>query len=268
MRSDAARACWARRPSRGLRRLLLALLATAGVPQAVALGAGTSTPSASERFQQANDAARSGDYPKATAAYRALADSGETSAALYWNWAHVAQAEGRRGESVWALLRARERDPGDGAVSRALERLREELNLDPSELAPDPLAQSRRWARWLHVDLLAAGLLLLSLAAHTLRRLTHLDRVSVASWTCFGCGSLLAALWIAGSQARPTAVVVRRDAALFDAAAPNAESIGALREGEVVPVLARSAGYLRIQDSAGGRGWARADEVTPLDDAP
>jgi hypothetical protein len=236
-------------------------VATGGLP---ALGAGAST--SGERFQQANEAARSGDYPKAIAAYRSLAAGGETSAALYWNWAQVALAQGSRGESVWALLSARERDPRDAAVARALERLREELNLDPAELAPEPLAQWRRWARWLHVDLVAAALLLLSLAAHAARRIGRVDRGRATSWTCFALGVLLALLWSLGSQAKATAVVVRRGATLFDAASTSAESIGTLREGEVVPVLTRSGDYLRVQDSAGARGWARADEVALIDD--
>jgi hypothetical protein len=73
---------------------------------------------------------------------------------------------------------------------------------------------------------------------------------------------------VAGALARPTAVVVRRGAPLLDAASPSADAAGALREGEVVPVLAESAGYVRIEDSSGARGWAAADDVRRLDRAP
>lgn len=242
----------------------LAWVSTVEVPAARCASAAT----VSERFHQANEAARAGDFPKAIATYRALAARGETGAALYWNWAQAAQAQGARGEAVWALLRARERDPGDAAVARALERLREELNLDASELAPEPLAQWRRWARWLRVDFVAAGLLLVSVALRALRRFGRRERGRAASWTCFGFGVVLALLWVTGSHARQTAVIVQRGATLFDAASTSAESTGTLREGEVVPVLAVSAGYLQIQDSAGARGWARASEVAIVDDTP
>ncbi len=125
---------------------------------------------AAERFRQANDLVRSGDYPKATAVYGELAASGQESASLYWNWAQAATARGASGEALWALLRARELDPGDRAVARDVERLRESLNLDPAEIAPEPLAAAGRASRRFHLDLVALGLLVLSLGAHALLR--------------------------------------------------------------------------------------------------
>jgi hypothetical protein len=253
---------------RSTRWLTLALLTLASLALGPSFAECASALSASERFQHANEAARAGDYTEAIKAYRDLAGAGATSAALYWNWAQVARAQGARGESVWALMQAREIEPADAAIARALARLRAELNLDPAELAPEPLAQWRRWARWLHVDLVAAALFLASLIGHVAQRVTRGDRGRVAVWTTFGLGTILALLWILAVYAPLTAVVLRREAALLDAASPSADSIGPLREGEVVPVLARSGGYLRIQDSAGARGWARADDVAIIDAAP
>ncbi|MGE5126463.1 MAG: SH3 domain-containing protein, partial [Betaproteobacteria bacterium] len=51
----------------------------------------------------------------------------------------------------------------------------------------------------------------------------------------------------------------------LDAASPGAEPIGTLREGEVVPVLEASGDWLRVEDNAGARGWARAGDVRRLD---
>ena len=45
---------------------------------------------------------------------------------------------------------------------------------------------------------------------------------------------------------------------------PTAESIGSLREGEVVPLLGRSGDYVRVEDSSGVRGWAAAADVPTL----
>jgi hypothetical protein len=69
---------------------------------------------------------------------------------------------------------------------------------------------------------------------------------------------------LAGAYARPTGVVIRRGAPVLDAASPTAEPIGSLREGEVVPVLESSGGYVRIEDSSGVRGWASAADVPSL----
>jgi hypothetical protein len=228
----------------------------------------TAPSSIAEGFRQANDAARGGDYVRALAEYRRLAAAGGRGAALYWNWAQVAQAQGSRGDAVWALLQAREYEPGDAPVARGLERLREELNLDPQELNPDSWAQWRRWARYLRLDLAAVGLMVLSIAVRLLSRGGRLPYGRAAAWACLGLGLLLTLALALAARARPVAVVLHRDVALFDAASPSAEPLGTLREGEVVPVLARSAGYLRVEDSAGARGWARDDAVVVVEETP
>jgi hypothetical protein len=58
------------------------------------------------------------------------------SASLYWNWAQAAARRGNVGEALWALLRARELDPGDRAVARDIERLRESASLDRASWRP------------------------------------------------------------------------------------------------------------------------------------
>jgi hypothetical protein len=85
-----------------------------------------------------------------------------------------------------------------------------------------------------------------------------------AAWSAVALGALLAVLYLAGALASPTAVVLRRGATLLDSASPTAEAIGSLREGEVVPILAASGGYLRVEDSSGARGWAQLESVRPL----
>ena len=85
---------------------------------AIALAGPSLAAPAADRFREANDLARAGDYPKAIALYGELAASGEESASLYWNWAQAATARGAQGEALWALLRARELDPGVEAVVR------------------------------------------------------------------------------------------------------------------------------------------------------
>ena len=154
-------------------------------------------------------------------------------------------------------------------MARDVERLREALNLDPAEIAPEPLAAAARFARRFRLDLLAAGLLALSVLAHLLARtVPGAPWARRAAWAAFVAGLALAAVPIAGSFARPTAAVVRRGAPLVDAASPSAEAVGALREGEVVPVLQASGDWLRVEDNAGARGWAHAEDVRRLDAPP
>jgi tetratricopeptide (TPR) repeat protein len=254
-----------RAPARRCFLALLPGLLLAGAPRdVVALAA----PDAQARFRQGNEQARSGDYPKAIATYRELAESGAEGPSLYWNWAQAAAARGAQGEALWALLRARELDPGDLAVAREIERVRESVNLDRAEIAPDPLAAMARFARRFRLDLLAAALVGLSVLTHLLARFSSARWASTLAAVAFGLGLLAAAAPIAGSFARATAVVVRRGAPLLDQASPTAETVGSLREGEVVPVLDASGEYLRIEDSSGARGWTVATDVQRLDRSP
>jgi SH3 domain-containing protein len=242
-----------------------ALLLAAGLAAMAVPGRPQST---SARFREAGDAVRAGDYPKGTALYRDLAARGAESASLYWNWAQAAGARGARGEALWALLRGLEIEPGDRALRREIERLRESANLDVAEISPEPLASLGRLSRRFHFDLVAVTLLALSLVLHIAARLRRRGRSSVAAWAAFVLGLCLCAVPVAAWFARPTGVVLRRDAPLLDSASPTAEAIGALREGEVVPVLGESGPYVRVEDSSGARGWASAEDVRRLDRAP
>ncbi len=236
---------------------------------AIAIAGPARADPAEDRFREANDLVRAGDYPKAVALFQQIAYSGEESASLYWNWAQAAAARGTRGEALWALLRARELDPGDRAVARDVQRLREALNLDPAEIAPEPLAAVGRFARRFRLDLVALALLALSLIAHGLVRLGSGRRVAGRlAWSALGLGLLTAAVPVAASFARPTAAVVRRGAPLLDSASPTAETTGSLREGEVVPVLESSREWVRVEDNAGARGWAHVADARRLDVPP
>jgi len=233
------------------------------------LGAPASPAAPAARFREANAAARGGDIPKAIAAYAEIAASGAESASLYWNWSQAAAARGASGEALWALLRARELEPGDKALWREIERVREGANLDPAEIAPEPLLALGRASRRFGLGALALGLGVLSVALHAAAR-----RFSASRW--LGQASVLtlvlaivaAGFPVGASFARPTGVVVRRGAPLMDAASDTAEAVGALREGEVVPILQESGAFLRVEDSSGARGWARAEDVRRLDRPP
>lgn len=247
-----------------MRRLAVALAFALAVPWVVA-------DTAEERFRAATSAVRSGDSPAGIRAFRELAAAGVASPSLYWNWAQAAAARGHLGEAMWALLRCRQLDPGDGSVARELARLRQLASLSPSETSPQPLAELARHAQRLRAGSLAVALFVASLLLHAGARwlLPSARWPVVGAWTALALAVLLAVpAALAPWAARPLAAVVRAGVPILDAASPNAGILATLREGEVVPILTRSGPYLRIQDSSGARGWALADEVWPLDDVP
>jgi hypothetical protein len=239
---------------------LVPILFAAGLVAGASAGGG----SPGELFREANDLARAGDYPKAIALYEELAVGGQESASLYWNWAQTAAARGAPGEALWALLRARELDPGDRAVAREIERRRESSSLDAAEIAPDPWAAWVRVSRRYHLDLAGLLLVLVSVPIHAAARLRPGARGAAAAGVTLALGLMLTAASAASSFTRPAGVVVRRGAPLLDAASPTAEAVGTLREGEVVPILEGSGDYVRVEDSSGARGWALAPDVRRL----
>lgn len=240
-----------------------------GLVLAVASTTSAASATSEQRFREAGGLVRGGDVLKAVTVYRELASSGVESASLYWNWSQAASIRGEVGEALWAALRARELDPGDRAVAREIQRLREAANLDPAEIAPEPLAALARGSRRFRLDWLALTFAGLSVVARVLARLLPGSRrLPRGAWAALALSVLFGAAPVTASFGRPTAVVVHPSAALLDSASPTAKTIGSLRQGEVVPVVERSGVYLRIEDSSGARGWAHQDDVWALDQPP
>jgi Bacterial SH3 domain len=240
----------------------------AGVAALVALGGSGFAQDAESRFQAANEAARAGDLPRAIEGYRELATGGDESASLYWNWAQVAAQRGTLGEGLWALLRGRAVEPHDSRLGQEIDRLREAASLDPAEISPEPLAGIARVGRRMRLGWIALLAALASVVCHAVARRTRAGWAKPAAWTVSALTVVVAAVPLVGALARPTAVVARPDAPLLESASSTASSVGELREGEVVPILAESAGYLRVEDSSGARGWAREADVWSLDRPP
>jgi hypothetical protein len=220
-------------------------------------------------FQRSTALLVGGDLAGGIRLLRNEAARGNESPALYWNWSQAAAARGTVGEAMWALLRARELDPGDTALVRELDRLRTQLSLDPAEVASEPLAALARTARRYHLGALAVILLAASLVAHGALRLGLVSRLRTpVIYALVALALALAIPSLAGAFAHPAGAVVQRGAALLDGASPTANPIGTLREGEVLPVLETSGGFLRVVDSSGARGWVAAGGVWRLDRRP
>lgn len=211
-------------------------------------------------FRRGNENAARSRWEDALLDYARLAKDGVRAPSLYWNWAQAASASGKKGEAVWALLRAQDLTPTDPTIGRDLERLRGELGLDPSEVSLGLLGDARLMARRSRFDALAIAALLLSVFA--LMGKKPRPSLSLAS---FLIGLLLALPFFAGSWREPRGVVVQKDAPLLDIPRNDAVALANLREGEVVPLLGEEADYVRIQDASGARGFAHKNDVRRME---
>ena len=238
---------------RSLRGLLALLLWTS------AASAQTPAPASTEGFRRGNESAARSAWTDAIVEYQRLESEGVRAPSLYWNWAQAASAAGRKGEALWALLRAQELAPGDTGVARDLERLRGELGLDPSEVSLGLVGDARRLARRFRFDVIAALLFLASIVV-------LFGKTPRAAWSlgAFLAGLLVVAPLLGGAWRGPRGVVVQKDAPLLDIPRNDAVALANLREGEVVPLLADEGLYVRLQDASGARGFALKTDVRQL----
>ena len=214
------------------------------------------SPTPDDIFRRGNEHASKGRFEDALAEYGRLEKSGVLAPSLYWNWAQVASATGKKGETLWALLRAQELSPTDPGVLREVERVRLELGLDLAETSLGLLGDLRFLARRHRFDglaLLCAMASLALLAGRMPRR--GLSRLLILA------ALLLALPHVVGRWSEPRGVVIQTNAPLVDIPRADAVALTKLREGEVVPLLGEEGEYVKIQDASGARGFAHKSDV-------
>lgn len=214
------------------------------------------TEDAATVFRKGNDAAAHSRWDEAVSEYARLSQAKVQAPSLYWNWAQAALGRGRKGEAMWALMRARDLAPQDATVMREVERLRAEMGLDPSEISLGFLGDARLIAQRFRFDAISIVLFLASLGAALVKNPRRL-----LSTSCFAAGLLAGLPLFAGAWREPRGVVVQKDAPLVDAPKTEAIALSNLREGEVVPLLGEEGEYVRIQDASGARGFAHKADV-------
>ena len=240
-------------PGQGV--LLMAALLSASIAQAQPPAAEAPT----AVFRRANESAARSQWDEALAAYSQLEKTGSHAPSLYWNWSQTAAASGRKGEALWAALRARELAPSDSSFYREIERLRGELGLDPSEISLGWLGDLRAFGRRFRLDIVSSVLFLISILG-----LVGKKKHITVSRGALAAGLLLVLPLLAGVWREPRGVVIQKDAPLLDIPRNDAIALANLREGEAVPLLAEEGDYVRIQDASGARGFALKADVRKI----
>lgn len=250
------RRCQLNAAARGL--LSLAWLVAALLP----LCSQAAVPAAA--FEAANKLYEEGKFADAATAYEKLAQSGQVSAALYFNLGNACFKSGQIGRAIAAYRAAQQITPRDPDLRANLQFARNQT--------PAPTLSLSRWQRWLgrltlnEWTLLAAGavwlwLLLLAVLQWrpTLRPALRSYVFSLAALAVLLCACVAAAL----GETRFTriAIVVAREATVRYG--PLAESPAAftVHDGAELRVLDQKDEWLQV--SAGPRriGWLRRDQT-------
>ena len=191
--------------------LFLALLLLAGLPEC------SQAASSSEGFDAANRLYEEGKFAEAVSAYEKLGQSGQVSAALYFNLGNAYFKSGQIGRAIAAYRQAEQLTPRDPDLRANLQFARNQT--------PSPTLLPGRWQRWLgrltlnEWTLLAAGagwLWLLLLAVLQWRpALKPVLRAYVLSLAVLaGLLGLCLAASLRETRFARTAVVITRDTAV------------------------------------------------------
>jgi tetratricopeptide (TPR) repeat protein len=215
-------------------------------------------------FESANKLYEEGKFAEAAAAYEKLAQSGQTSAALYFNLGNALFKSGRIGRAIAAYRQAGQITPRDPDVRANLQFARNQIE--------GPTLSPSRWQRWLgrltlnEWTLLATGaawlwLLLLAVLQWLpgLRPALRGYVLTLAIAAGLLCGCLAAALY--ETRFTRTAIVITGEAIVRHGPLAESQSAFTAHDGAELRVLDQKDEWLEVSAGARRIGWLRRDQV-------
>ena len=252
----------------GHRAIALAGLCLAAC--ASALAQSEFAPSAA--FARANERYRAGQFTDAAEAYRTILASGLDSGPLYFNLGNALLKSGRKGEALWAFLRAQRLLPRDPDVRANLDYVRSLLpmalrdSVRPSvavrvltlnqQMTTRELALAVAWLLWATAAFGVASMWLLRLRG--LRR---------AGWACAALTALAVVVLMTQTvaiDAVATAVVTQERVDVKFAPQEAATTHFTLSEGTLIRVLGQEFGWIQVRRADGRTGWVPESAAQPL----
>ena len=215
-------------------------------------------------FEGANKLYEQGKFSEAAATYEKLIQSGQTSAAIFFNLGNAYFKAGQIGRAVVAYRQAERINPRDPDVRANLLFARKQVQ--------GPTFVATRWMQWLnHLTtnewtlLLTAGLWALILLLILLqwrpawRGSLRIYIVLLVLGVVFTAVCLIAVL----NQKRrvPIAVVVTRDASVHHGPLEESQMSFVAHDGAELRVLDQKDNWLEVTAGGGRRGWLRRDQV-------
>jgi hypothetical protein len=219
-------------------------------------------------FAEANKLYVQGQYAEAASAYQKLVESGEVSAALYFNLGNAWFKSGAIGRAVVNYRLAEVLSPRDAD-------LRANLQFARNRVSKDGPVQGKRWRAWLswltlnEWTVFAAasgwgwlGMLTLSQWRPGLKK--ALGRYTAAIGAVFVLASVGLGLKLHDYLATTSAVVVVSEATVRYGPLEESRSFYTLRDGAEVEVTDQQGQWLQVRDASRRTGWLRSDQVIVL----
>jgi hypothetical protein len=213
-------------------------------------------------FDNANRLYEQGKFGEAAAAYEKLVQSGQISAAIYFNWGNALFKAGRIGRAIAAYQQAQRMAPRDPDVRANLQFARNQVQ-GPTFL-PERL---RRWLSKLTLNewtVLAAATVWVWLLSLSLIQLRPALKPALKSYVAWGgllalalCACFLTAFYF--DRMAPRAIVVTQEAVARQAPLEESQSAFTLHDGAELQVLDQKDQWLQVQADARRIGWVRKD---------
>ena len=215
-------------------------------------------------FDAANKLYEEGKFAEAASAYERLTQSGQASAALYFNLGNAFFKSGQIGRAIAAYRQAEQISPRDPDLRANLQFARNQT--------PSPTLVPGRWQRWLgrltlnEWTFLAAGALWLWLLLLALLQLRPALRPTLRGYL-YGLGAiglLLSAcvlLTLRQTRFTPTAIVVAHDATVRFGPLPESPPAFTVHDGAELQVLDQKDEWLQVSAGPRRTGWLRRDQT-------
>jgi len=244
--------------SRATRLLLMLLLA-------IVTGASARAATVSSAFDDANKLYEQGRFADAAAAYEKILQTGQTSAAVYFNLGNAWFKSGQLGRAILNYRLAEQLAPRDPDIRANLHFARNNV----SGGATRPADRWRRWTGRLTLNewtALATGALWVWFVLLALGHLRPALRKSLRGYTATAgaaTGLLAVGLALAGYDRLVVrrAIVVTRESVVRYGPLEESQSSYTARDGAELTVGDQKNGWIEVTDAAGRKGWLRRDQV-------
>lgn len=256
----------ARRFASRVTRLFLMILL------AIVTGASVRAAAVSSAFDDASKLYEQGRFADAATAFERILQTGQASAALYFNLGNAWFKSGQLGRAISYYRLAEQLAPRDPDIRANLQFARNNV----SGGATRPADRWRRWTGRLTLNewtALATGALWLWFVLLALGRLRPALRKSLRGYTATAgavTGLLAVGLAMAGYDRLVVrrAIVINRESVVRYGPLEESQSFYTARDGAELTVGDQQNGWIEVTDAAGRKGWLRRDQVLLFPPAP
>lgn len=228
-------------------------------------------------FSKASDAYNAGNYQQAIDDYLQILDSGQHSAALYFNLGNSYYKLNQVAPSIYYYEKAQLLDPTDGEITNNLGYARN-MALDVIEPLPETaisklysaITKRMSFDGWARLAVVFMVLFVILYIAYYLFRYSSKKRLAfVGSMVCLALALMCFALAFVEHRDfqndRP-AIVFSKETSVKSEPNSRGQEVFKLHEGTKVQVLDNLEDWRKIKIADGQTGWIPQDDIKPIKD--